>query len=96
MPLKLSPQATEDLELLYLDGVERFGRRRTESYIAALRRVFELITANPQMARLRTEITPPVRVHPHGSHLVIYEEYEGGALILRIRHARENWSNDSG
>lgn len=95
MQLRLSPQAANDLEHLYLDGVAHFGRRQTDTYVGGLRRVFELIAANPQMAGLRVEITPPVRAHPHGSHIVIYEITAEQVLILRIRHARENWSDES-
>lgn len=95
MQLRLSPQAADDLENLYLDGVARFGRNQTDKYIAGLRRVFDLIAANPQMARRRMEIMPPVRAHPHGSHIVIYEEADGLVVVLRIRHASENWAQDS-
>ena len=43
----------------------------------------------------RSEITPPVRCHPHGAHLIIYRsEDDGGVTILRIRHASEDWDDD--
>ena len=41
------------------------------------------------------EITPPVRVHPCGSHMIVYEINKLGVLILRVRHHRENWENDN-
>jgi len=93
MPLKLSPAAEGDLEQIYLEGFHNFGERQANTYIARLVRVFELIGENPRMARLRYEVEPPVRVHPHGSHLIIYEEVGDAVVILRIRHARENWTD---
>ncbi|WP_417496630.1 type II toxin-antitoxin system RelE/ParE family toxin [Maricaulis sp.] len=48
-------------------------------------------------ARERVEIAPPVRCHPHGSHLIIYViDADDDVLVLRIRHAHENWAGDPG
>jgi toxin ParE1/3/4 len=59
--------------------------------------VFDLIAANPRMARERQEIAPPVRIHPFKAYLVIYRiEETGTVLIVRIRHGHENWSTDPG
>jgi toxin ParE1/3/4 len=33
-------------------------------------------------------------MHPHKSHLVFYQLEDQGILIIRIRHAHENWMND--
>ncbi len=34
-----------------------------------------------------------MRAHFHRSHVVAYVEIEGGILILRIFHARQDWRN---
>lgn len=52
------------------------------------------ISRFPEGARLRIEVTPHVRVHPSGSHVIVYEVRDAEALILRIRQAAEDWSND--
>lgn len=91
MKYELCAAAYEDFLHLYAQGISRFGFRQAEIYVDGLERAFELIAQNPKLARLRSETSPPVRIHPHGSHLVIYRETGDGALILRIRHARENW-----
>ena len=36
------------------------------------------------MAREREEFTPPVRIHPSGSHLVIYRREGQGVEIIRV------------
>jgi toxin ParE1/3/4 len=58
-----------------------------------LRRTFDLLAENPRLARERTELSPPVRVHPCGAHVVIYTvEDDGTVLIVRVRHGREDWA----
>jgi len=94
MPYRLSPQATDDLEALYLEGLASFGQRQADKYIASLRHVLDLIAANPHMARIRTEFDGQTRIHPHGSHMIVYEVDDRAVMILRIRHGRENWTDD--
>ncbi len=71
-----------------------FGEARAERYFRELKAAFDLIAQNPRLARERMEIAPPVRIHPHRSHLVVYFIDERGVLILRVRHAREDWDSD--
>lgn len=91
---RLTRKATEDVRTIYRQSVELFGEQQAIRYHESLEQIFELLVHNPQIARLRREIDPPVRVHPHGAHLVIYKEQpEMGILIIRIRHGRENWQD---
>ncbi|WP_438985218.1 type II toxin-antitoxin system RelE/ParE family toxin [Aequoribacter sp.] len=42
----------------------------------------------------RFELSPPVRVHPFRSHIIIYtQENNGDIFIVRVRHSREDWVN---
>lgn len=92
---RLTRKAEDDLIEIYVDGAAQFGRAQAEAYLAALESVFEIIAANPLLAAEREEISPPVRVHPHGSHIVIYlVDDAGDILIVRVRHAREDWMRD--
>nr|WP_281285495.1 type II toxin-antitoxin system RelE/ParE family toxin [Rhizobium glycinendophyticum] len=62
-----------------------------------LEHVFTLIAENPRMARERLEITPPARVHPTGSHMVIYSiKPSGDVLIIAVPNAREDWQDNLG
>jgi len=90
---RLTEAAKRDLIQVYLTGLERFGLRQAESYLTLLEHAFQIIADTPEIARERREIAPPVRVHPCGSHMVIYEINESGVLILRVRHHREDWVN---
>ncbi|HTN39584.1 MAG TPA: type II toxin-antitoxin system RelE/ParE family toxin [Asticcacaulis sp.] len=37
---------------------------------------------------------PPVRVHPYGSHVIIYRTDGEDIAILAVRYSRENWQED--
>lgn len=91
MAFRLTRKAEDDLTRLYLSGVRDFGFDRAEAYISELTGKFALLAENPAMARLREDITPPVRIHPHRAHIVVFLEDEAGILIIRIRHGREDW-----
>jgi len=57
--------------------------------------LFEVISANPKMARERAELPPAVRVHPFKAHVIIYQIEGDGVSIIRIRHGREDWLSTS-
>ncbi|MBD8891046.1 type II toxin-antitoxin system RelE/ParE family toxin [Roseibium litorale] len=92
MTYKLSRKAAEDIANIYIEGVAAFGLAQAEKYHAEMETTFELLADNPQIARHRHEIDPPVRIHPFRSHIVIYLiDEEGDVLIVRVRHGREDW-----
>lgn len=95
MKARISAAAEADLIDIYVAGVRDFGHARAEAYQDRLDDAIRIIADNPQIARLRHEIDPPVRVHPVGSHIIVYLVEEGSpARILRIRHHREDWASD--
>ncbi|WP_408034153.1 type II toxin-antitoxin system RelE/ParE family toxin [Thiorhodovibrio winogradskyi] len=38
-------------------------------------------------------MSPACRIHPAGSHIVIYRIRKHDIYILRVRHRREDWTN---
>lgn len=75
-----------------MDGVTKHGVARAERYWEGLFQQFEALAYNPNLYHERTEITPPVRVCPYGVHVIIYcVEKDDPPLIIRVRHAREDW-----
>jgi toxin ParE1/3/4 len=80
-----------------MDGVARFGIAQAEAYQDRIEKVFGLLAENPGMARERRELDPPVRVHPCGAHVIVYGVgTDGGVLIIRVRHGREDWLDGPG
>ncbi|MFT3967865.1 MAG: type II toxin-antitoxin system RelE/ParE family toxin, partial [Sphingobium sp.] len=87
MTYRLSREADEDIVRIYVEGARLFGCAQAESYHQELKSLFELLAANPRMARERSEIVPPVRIHPYKAHLIVYVvDASDDILIIRIRH----------
>ena len=96
MTYRLSQKASDDIIGIYFQGFSLFGADQADQYHYELETVFELLANNPKMARERDEITPPVRIHPHKAHLIIYIIDENNdILILRVRHAHEDWIGEA-
>ena len=94
MAYKLSVKAEEDIVHVYREGARLFGVEQAEKYHAGLEQIFRFLADTPRAARERLEITPPVRIHPYRSHIVVYLIDDlGDVRILRVRHGRENWES---
>ena len=92
----LSHKAEEDIIAIFVAGAEQFGLLQAQRYHQQLTTTFEFLADNPLAAPVREELTPPVRLHPVGSHLVIYQlEADNSVFIIRVRHAHEDWLNNS-
>ena len=91
MTYQLSKSADEDIVRLYAVGVEQFGLAQADHYHDALFDMFALLAANPKMARERSELSTPSRVHRFQSHLIIYQIEGDDILVIRVRHGREDW-----
>ena len=89
----LSEPAEEDLIKIYMEGVTTFGHEQARRYHQRLFQAFRFLAENPQAAPVRHGLSPAIRIHPVGSHIVIYTQRDDVILILRIRHGREDWLN---
>ena len=89
----LTVAAEEDLIQIYVDGASSFGLEQARRYHRRLFDSFQFLAENPMAAPLRPELTTEIRVHPVESHIVLYTIREQEILVLRIRHAREDWLN---
>ena len=92
MGYTLSRKAEEDIIAIFLDGTGQFGLQQAERYHDHLEKVFQFLAENPLAARERHELTPPIRIHPVGSHIVLYTVGDDGDIfIVRVRHGHEDW-----
>ena len=95
MGFRLSVQAENDIVDIAEASLRLFSEAQAWSYHSQLFDLFDLIAANPQMARERDEISPPVRIHPFKAHLIVHTLSEtGDVLIIRIRHSHEDWMEE--
>lgn len=92
MRVAFSQESDLDIVRVYAEGVRLFGLHQADRYHDDLFDLFYLLADNPKMAPERRDIAPPVRVHPFKAHVIVYREApDGGILILRVRHAGEDW-----
>lgn len=69
-----------------------FGLDQADKYHEGLTAAFAFLADYPRAARVRFEITPPVRAYRYKSHMIIYEIDDNDAvIILRVRHGHEDW-----
>ena len=95
MTYRLTKDAERDVIHIFVEGVTMFGVNQADAYQDQLEHTFAVFADNPRMARERMEIKPPVRVHPCGSHMIIYVIDDQGVLIVGVRHHREDWINET-
>ena len=91
----LTEAAEEDLIEIWREGAKRWGPVQADRYADAFEATFALLARFPEMASDRRELTPPLRVHPSGAHMILYCPHSGGSiLVIRVRHQREDWTTD--
>lgn len=88
---QLQPAAEQDLEGIWLYSVNRWGVPQADAYIDDLDECFHLLAEEPQLAPVRREFTPPVHIHSHRQHLIVYTLNEQiskaqGIVIVRVLH----------
>ena len=74
----------------------RWSARQADDYVSDLAKAIERLAENPRIVRERIEFTPPVRIYPFKSHIVIFRDEEDHLDIIRIRHGHEDWMAEVG
>ena len=87
----LAPEAVRDLERIWAYGAETWSADRADHYLDELVLAFERVAQSPALHHQRLEFTPPVRIYPFRSHLIVYLDLEGQVTILRILGGRQDW-----
>lgn len=82
--VRFTAQAETDIIDGYLYGLENFGHAQAEKYERDLRHVIGIIAANPRIAAERREFDPPVRIHHHAKHYIVYLVDAPDIVIVRI------------
>lgn len=88
---RLTPRALDDLGHIWRYSAETRSPDRADRYIDDLIAIFEAIAATPTLARERSEFSPPVRIHVHESHLIVYTAAAGQVVVLRLLGGRQDW-----
>lgn len=87
MPIyRVSKQAKNDLRHIGQYTQREWGQAQRRKYLSGLDEKFILLSDNPHLAAERHEFTPPIRVHHHARHLIVYVVDDTGILIVRVLH----------
>jgi|AZII01.1.fsa_nt_gi toxin ParE1/3/4 len=81
--IHLRPLAEQDLNNIWLYSFQNWGEAQADQYFDQLSKAIELLGSAPMMSYICQEFTPPVRIHHHASHLIIYV---ASVEIIRILH----------
>ena len=95
MAYRLTHRARLDLTAIYALGSERFGVAAADRYLDGFFSVAQFIGDFPEAARELRGLTSSLRAHPYRSHIIVYRIDGEDVDIVRIRHTRENWLENS-
>ena len=91
--LILRPLAQADLRAIWDHTATHWGQAKAETYLKSLGQLFILLADHPEIARERKDLRPPLRLHPHQSHLVIFASTDDALEVIRVVHNRSNWAD---
>ena len=89
--LFLTPDAVQDVDDIWTFGAATWSKDRADRYIDGLKRLIALLAETPELARLRDEVFPPVRIHRYRSHVIVFRETGETLQVLRILHGHSDW-----
>ncbi|MGE0241060.1 MAG: type II toxin-antitoxin system RelE/ParE family toxin [Parvibaculaceae bacterium] len=90
MALRLRPQAAADIEGIALYIAEdnpRAAKRWFDDIYRHCRRLGEM----PGMGVARFDVRSGLRMLPVGNYLILYQEIDAGAEIVRVIHGARQW-----
>jgi toxin ParE1/3/4 len=73
---------------LFVYGAQQFGLSKAEAYFLDIENVLQFLAENPFVGNERVEFKPPVHIHPHKKHLIIYTIETDFIQIVRVLHHR--------
>ena len=78
--------AEEDLINIWRYTYRNRGVEQADFYLNDLDQSLHLLAKSPELARLREELNPPVRIHRHNHHLLVYKIIDSGIRLIRVLH----------
>ena len=78
----------QDLIEIWLYTLNEWGERQADKYLDDLDGAIHLLAEQPLQCPSRSEFSPPVRIHHHAHHLIVYLVMGDGINIVRVLHER--------
>lgn len=86
----IHPLAEHDIAEIWTNGADRWGVAQADRNFDGMVDLFELLSEQPDIARLRNEFRPPVRIHIYKSHLIVFVTDGQKISIIRVLHQRRD------
>jgi toxin ParE1/3/4 len=89
---RLRPQAEADIEAIVLTIVQDnpiAARRWLDEILKSCRRLGEM----PGLGVARSDVKPGLRMLPVGNYLILYQQVEKDAEIVRVLHGARQWQD---
>lgn len=87
---RLSHAAQNDLLTIARYTVRTFGAEQSKTYRDGFKACFSLVAENPMLGRIQDRIRLGLRCYEYKSHTVYYIETDGGILIVRVLHEKQD------
>ena len=84
LSFRLSNNAKDDLERLYLYGYARYGEAKADEYYSSLFSTFSRICENPHVYQSVDHLRPGYRRCPHGPDSIYYKISGSQIQIMAI------------
>ena len=84
--IEKSAAAEEDLINIWLYTYQEWDEAQADHYLDGIEGALKLLSGSPLICPEQEELTPPVRIHSHNYHLIVYEVTDDGIYIIRVLH----------
>ena len=84
--IRKSRLAEQDLIDIWLYTSEQWNEEQADFYLDDLNQTIRLLSEQPLISRERDDISPPVRIHHHNRHIIVYSAEEQNIYIVRVLH----------
>ena len=89
---RLSEKAIDDIDLMYVYGVQVFGVDQANRYQDQLFETFSRLADFPDIGIARS---PGLRRFPHWPYIILYSHDEMKGLVIEtVLHGRQDWQRD--
>jgi toxin ParE1/3/4 len=88
--LSFSAESRRDLRAIARFGAKKFGEIQSKAYAELLAQSLRILQSSPHLAVVKPGYHRPIRVHPVGAHLIVYELRETEICVVRVLHGHQN------
>jgi len=84
----LSDAAADDLDRIWIFGLNRWDLNQADRYHQKILDMLNFLCENPDLGKSRDELGASYQSYLVGSHVVFYRRYEQTIKVIRVLHQR--------